>query len=240
MDHLAPDIATDTAAGAADAQAGYYAEARNHMVDGQVRPNKVVDARIIAAMRRLPRERFLPPELAGLAYLDEDVKLGDGRALIEPMVIARLVQLARARPGDRALVVGAGAGYGAALMAACGAKVTALEQDGRLLALARAVLPGVAPEVRIAEGPLAAGLADGAPWDIVMIEGAVQTIPPTVAAQVRPVTGRLVTVLARDPGRGYGVLALPSRVGETLRPQPEFSCATPLLPPLLAAPAFSF
>ena len=240
MDQLAPDIAADAAADAAGAQASYYAEARNHMVDGQVRPNKVVDARVIEAMRRLPRERFLPPELAGLAYLDEDVKLGDGRALVEPMVIARLVQLARVRPGDRALVVGAGAGYGAALMAACGAEVAALEQDARLLALARAVLPGAAPGVRIVEGSLAAGLAEDAPWDVIMIEGAVQVIPPAIAAQVRMGTGRLVTVLARDPGRGYGVLALPSRAGEALRPQAEFSCATPLLPPLLAAPAFSF
>ena len=117
MDQLAQDAATD----AASAPPDHFTQARNHMVDGQVRPNKVVDARVIGAMRRLPRERFVPPELAGLAYIDEDVKFGNGRALVEPMVIARLVQLARVRPGDRALVVGAGAGYGAALIAACGA-----------------------------------------------------------------------------------------------------------------------
>lgn len=236
MDQLAPDPATD----AAQPQIDLFVQARNHMVDGQVRPNKVTDARIIEAMRRLPRERFLPAELAGLAYLDEDVKLGGGRALIEPMVIARLVQLAQARPGDRALVVGAGTGYGAALMAACGADVVALEQDERLLAVARAVLPGAAPRVRIVEGPLAAGFADGAPWDVVMIEGAVQVIPPGIAAQLRAEVGRLVTVLTRGSGQGQGVLALPSRSGGVLRPQAEFDCATPLLPPLLAARGFSF
>ena len=236
MDQLAPDPTADAASALPDS----FVQARNHMVDGQVRPNKVVDTRVIEAMRRLPRERFLPPELAGLAYLDEDVKLGGGRALVEPMVIARLVQLARVRPGDRALVVGAGTGYGAAVMAACGADVVALEQDERLLAVARAVLPGAAPGVRIVEGPLAAGLADGAPWDVIMIEGAVQAIPPVIAAQVRPGTGRLVTVLARTSGGGQGVLALPSRSGETLRPQAEFDCATPLLPPLLAARTFRF
>ena len=87
-----------------------FAEARNRMVNSQIRPNKVTDPRIIAAMRRLPRELFLPSQLASRAYVDEDVPLGGGRYLIEPMVIARLVQLAAARAGERALVVAAGAG----------------------------------------------------------------------------------------------------------------------------------
>ena len=113
-----------------DHAAQAFAEARNRMVDSQVRPNKVTDPRIIAAMRRLPRERFLPPHLAALAYADEDVPLGEGRVLIEPTVIARLVQLTAVAAGERALVVAAGTGYGAALLAACGARVTALE-DGR-------------------------------------------------------------------------------------------------------------
>ncbi len=228
---------------AAPAAADPYAETRNHMVDSQVRPNKVTDARIIQAMRRLPRERFVPPNLAGVAYIDDDLPLGDGRALMEPMVIARLLQLARIRPGERALVVGAGTGYGAALMAACGAVVTALEQDARLLGIARLALRDAAPAVRIVEGPLAAGLADGAPWDVIMIEGAVQEIPPAISAQVRTDGGRLVTVLARTSGAGQGVLAeaRPGADGRTaMRPQAEFDCATPLLPPLLAAAGFSF
>lgn len=228
---------------AARTAADPHAEARNRMVDGQIRPNKVTDARIIQAMRRLPRERFVPASLTGVAYVDEDLPLGEGRALVEPMVIARLVQLARIRPGERALVVGAGTGYGAALMAACGAVVTALEQDARLLEIARRALRDAAPAVRIVEGPLAAGLADGAPWDVIMIEGAVQEIPPAVGAQVRADGGRLVTVLARTSGAGQGVVAeaSPGADGRTsMRPQAEFDCATPLLPPLLAAAAFRF
>src|SRR6476619_4897977 len=112
-----------------DHAAKAFADARNHMVDRQIRPTKVTDPRIIAAMRRLPRERFLPPRLASLAYADEDVPLGEGRVLIEPAVIARLVQLAAIATGERALVVAAGTGYGAALLAACGARVTALEDS---------------------------------------------------------------------------------------------------------------
>ncbi len=222
-----------------------YAAARDHMVDGQVRPNKVIDPRVIRAMRALPRERFVPPHLASLAYADEDVPLARGRALMEPMVIARLVQLARVREGERVLVVGAGPGYGAALLAACGGRVTALEEDEALLAIAGQTLPEFAPGVALVRGPLAEGQADGAPWDVILIEGAVRAIPPAIALQLNPGGGRLVTVLT--PGNvasgGQGVLAEPGQHGApnaVLRAQPVFDCATPLLPPLLSKPTFQF
>ena len=162
-----------------------YAAARDHMVDSQVRPNKVIDPRIIRAMRRLPRERFLPPASACRAYADEDVPLPGGRAMIEPMVIARLVQLLKLREHETALVVAAGSGYGAALLDACGAKVTALEDDQGLLALARLALPAIAPGVSLVEGPVAAGWPAGAPYDVILIEGAVQRVPDILAAQLR-------------------------------------------------------
>lgn len=237
-----------------------FTEARNHMVDGQVRPNKVNDPRIIQAMRRLPRERFVPPHLAGLAYIDEDVPLGGGRFLMEPMVIARLVQLARVRAGERALVVGAGTGYGAALLAACGAEVTALEGDERLAAIAYRALAETAPGVSLVAGPLAQGWERGAPYDVVLIEGAVREIPPAVARQVRS-NGRVVTVVCgasgvtggvsggalggTGGGACAGVLAEPTRVsgrdGAVLRAQAEFDCATPMLPGLEPeAPVFRF
>ena len=210
------------------------------MVDGQVRPNRVSDPRLLRAMRSLPRERFVPPHLAAFAYIDEDVPLGNGRVLMEPLVIARLVQMARVRPGDRALVVGAGAGYGAALLASCGAAVTALEEDESLLALGRAALPGLVPGVDLVQGPLAAGWDRGAPYGIVLIEGAVREIPPVIAAQVAAQGGRLVTVLRQAAGLGKAVLAEPVGAAGLLRAQAEFDCATPLLPPLRATPGFTF
>ena len=222
-----------------------FAAARDRMVDGQVRPNKVIDPRVIRAMRTLPRERFLPPALASLAYADEDVPLPGGRALMEPMVIARLAQLARVRDGDRVLVVGAGPGYGAALLSACGGAVTALEQDEALLAIARAILPQTAPAVVLKAGPLAEGVPGA--WDVIMIEGAVREIPPAIALLLNPQGGRLVTVLAQGrgmrPGVGSGVLAEPLRPGEpnaVLRARAEFDCATPLLPAFLTRPEFRF
>jgi protein-L-isoaspartate(D-aspartate) O-methyltransferase len=223
------------------AQDAGYEAARNHMVDSQVRPNKVIDPRIVAAMRRLPREAFVPAAVASLAYVDEDVPLPNGRALMEPMVIARLVQLLRVRDGETALVVAAGAGYGAALLDACGARVTALEDDAALLALARVALPGSAPGVVLIEGPVGAGWAAGAPYDLILIEGAVEAVPDALAAQLKP-HGRLATVLARPGHPGAGVLAEPVQVGAAtkLRAQPFFDCATPALPQFKPAPAFAF
>ena len=226
-----------------------YAAARDRMVDGQVRPNKVIDPRIIQAMRRLPRERFVPAALASRAYADEDVPLPNGRALMEPMVIARLVQGLRVRDGETALVVGAGSGYGAALLAACGARVTALEDDAGLIALAQAVLPGWATSVRMVTGPLGVGWPDGAPYDVILVEGAVQVIPEALAAQLKP-EGRLTTVVAQPGGPGggsggsggQGVLAevVPVTGGTRLRARAFFECATPPLPQLAPVPAFTF
>ena len=221
-----------------DHAAEAFATARNRMVDSQIRPNKVTDPRIIAAMRHLPRERFLPPQLAPLAYADEDVPLGEGRVLMEPAVIARLVQLTSIATGERALVVAAGTGYGAALLAACGARVTALEESASLQALARPVLAELAPSVSLVAGPLAAGWLPGAPYDVILIEGAVRDIMPAVAAQLHRQTGRLVAVLTGGAGICQAVLAEATAVG--LRPQPMFDCATAPIPGLLSSPGFVF
>jgi protein-L-isoaspartate(D-aspartate) O-methyltransferase len=214
-----------------------YTDARNMMVDGQVRPNKVADRRVLDAMRRIPRELFLPDRLRSLAYVDEDVPLGNGRVLMEPMVIARVVQLAAPRAGERALVVASGAGYGAALLAACGVEVTALEENPELLDIARRALSAVAPEVRLVAGPLRDGDRAGAPWDLILIEGAVEEIPAAIAGQLRP-GGRLVTVLGANERVGQAVLAELVNGGLSFRP--VFDCATPLIPAMRKEPGFVF
>ena len=224
---------------AIDAPTLDFATARGLMVDCQVRPNKVNDARVLAAMRSLPRERFVPPDRAALAYSDEDVALGGGRFLMEPMVIARLVQMAAVRDGERALVVGAGSGYGAALLALCGAKVTALEQDPALLAIARVVVPAVAFPVAIVEGNLADGWKATAPYDIILIEGAVPEIPAAILAQLRADGGRLVSVLKTGARVGQAVLCA-SAGGGRVEPTKVFDCAVPVLPMLTRAPGFVF
>lgn len=221
-----------------DRVAEAFTEARNRMVDSQIRPSKVTDPRIIAAMRHLPRERFVPLPLASRAYADEDVPLAEGRVLVEPIVIARLVQLTSVIAGERALVVAAGSGYGSALLAACGARVTALEESASLQTYARSLLAELAPSVRLVSGPLSAGWPSGAPYDVILIEGAVPDVPPAICEQLRRQTGRLVTVCAGAAGLGQAVLAEATAAG--LRMQPMFDCATPPIPSLTPAPGFVF
>ena len=215
-----------------------FADPRNRMVDSQIRPNKVTDPRILAAMRSIPRERFLPPALASLAYADQDVPVGNGRVLMEPMVTARLIQLTAPVAGERALVVGAGVGYGAAVLAACGVRVIALEEDEALLALARAVLAAISPGVNLVAGKLAAGWPPDAPYDIVLIEGAVAAPPPAIVEQLRQEAGRLVTVIRGAAGPGHAVRGEATQAGLQLRL--EFDCATPPIPSLRPPPAFTF
>jgi len=212
------------------------------MVDGQLRPNKVTDRRILDAMRSLPREAFVPPGQAALAYIDGSVGLGHGRVLTKPLVLARLIQLARPQAGETALIVGSGTGYAAAVLALCGLQVFGLEEQPDLIAIARAAWPSVgghggAGTVAFIEGKLADGCARSAPYDLVFIDGAVRDIPAVIGRQVAA-TGRLVTVIAREGASGVAVLAEPSTGG--LRAQPAFDANTPLLPELIPAPSFHF
>jgi protein-L-isoaspartate(D-aspartate) O-methyltransferase len=213
-----------------------FSVARQFMVDGQLRPTKVTDARVLAAMRSLPRENFLPPAMASLAYIDGDLRLTATRSMMKPLVLARLVQLAAPRVGEAVLVVGAGSGYGAAVVAACGAQVTALEEDPALLEMAAAALRGVAG-VSLVRGPLAEGWPAAAPYDVVLIEGSVRAVPERIGRQVAQ-TGRLVAVLTQEAGRSAAVLAEPSVGGLAVRPM--FDAVAPRLPSLWPAPGFTF
>jgi protein-L-isoaspartate(D-aspartate) O-methyltransferase len=208
--------------------------ARENMVDSQVRPNLVQDARVIDAMRALPREVFAPA--GAFAYADTDLDLGQGRYLLAPLITARLAQLVLATNPTHVLVVGAGSGYTAALLAACGAQVVALEEETRLDtgALAR-----LAPSVEAVTGKLAAGWPAGGPYDAILIEGAVPSIPEIFAAQLTP-GGRLVTILAdcdEPAGLGRGVVA--SATGNGFAMVKMFDCTARILPSFRRAPEFT-
>lgn len=216
-----------------------YADARKRMVDGQLRPNKVTDLRLLEAMRGLPRETFLPRAVQARAYTDEDIPLPGGRSMLEPMVLARLLQLAAVRPGDRALVVAACTGYGAAVLARIGARVTAIETDAALLAIARTAVPACLPAgaVRLESGEPAQGFPGAAPYDVVLIEGEVPEVPAALAAQLAE-GGRLVAVLGT--GRRTGRAVLGQRLGGSFSTTAVFDCAAAAIPAFVRAAGFVF
>ena len=170
-----------------------FAAARHNMVESQVRPNGITDHRIIDAMAQVKREDFVPAERKTIAYLDDDVQLKEGRFLIEPMAFARMIHLALIKPTDKVLVVGAGTGYGAKVIAMLAKSVVALESDPDLLALARSFLAG-AGNVEVVEGGLAAGHAAGAPYDVIIVEGRIAAVPESLFAQLAN-EGRIVAAI---------------------------------------------
>jgi protein-L-isoaspartate(D-aspartate) O-methyltransferase len=184
-----------------------YAVARQHMVDSQVRTNRVTDERLIEAIRSLPRERFVPETSRARAYLDDDVEIAPGRYLMEPMVTARLIQAAEPRADDIALVVGSGTGYAATLLARLVNTVVALESDAALAQRAGAVLGELSIDnTAVVEGPLNAGWAKHAPYNIIYLDGAVEQVPAALTSQLAD-GGRMVGVLL-DRGVGRATLWL--------------------------------
>ena len=170
-----------------------------------------------------------------------------GRVLLQPMVLARLVQAAAPLPGEKVLVVGAGTGYSAALLAALGLRGHRAGRTGPLLDMAKTALAAVAPSVRVVSGPLPAGWPAGAPYDLILIDGAVPEVPATVASQLNRETGRLVTIAGRDATSGgmtdashtgLAVHAEPTPAGVSVRAL--FDCLCPVLPGFAPAPVFEF
>jgi protein-L-isoaspartate(D-aspartate) O-methyltransferase len=211
---------------------------RLNMVESQLRTNKVTDTRLVRAMAEIQRTAFLPTRLAGVAYVDEDIPLGNGRFAMEPMVFARLVQAASIQPADVALEIGAGCGYGTAILARLASTVVALESDGELAARAGTVLSGLGIDNAVVVG---GSLVDGhpaqAPSDVVVFGGAVAEVPAAIAAQVAP-GGRLVAVLRPDQGPGRAWLW--TRHASGLAGRMLFDANIPLLPGFEPAQHFVF
>jgi protein-L-isoaspartate(D-aspartate) O-methyltransferase len=215
-----------------------FAAARRNMVDGQVRTTDVTDLRIIAAMLEVPREQFVAPAMAGIAYLDLDVPVGEGASshrLIKPMVLAKLIQAADLKSTDRVLDVGCVTGYGAAVLARIAGEVLALEQDAALAEAARAALSTL-PNVGVANGPLTDGWPQAAPYDAILLEGTTELAPEKLLRQLKD-GGRLVCVLGAGPG---AKAMLYQNSGGEIGSRPLFGAAAPVLPGFVKPPEFAF
>jgi protein-L-isoaspartate(D-aspartate) O-methyltransferase len=218
-----------------------YAAARRNMVESQVRTNRVTDRRLLDALSEIPRERFVPEAQRGIAYVDEDLPIGRGRFLMEPMVLARLIQLAEIAPGAKALDIGAGTGYSSAVLARLAGQVVALEADPGLAETAKRLLGELKPaNATVVTGELAQGCAKEAPYQAILFNGAVERIPPAIAEQLAE-GGRLVAVVAPAAGAaGMGRATLMQRLGGSLSSRIVFDAAVAPLPGFQVAPGFVF
>ena len=215
-----------------------HAAARRNMVSGQIRTNRVTDERLIEAMEEIPRERFVPHAKRGVAYVDEDVEIASGRYLMEPMVLARMVQEAGIAADDMVLDVGCGTGYAAAVMSRLAGTVIALDVDASLAAEAESTLSGVgADNAIVVTGPLAEGYARQAPYDVILLGGAVDHLPQALADQLAE-GGRIVGVL-REAG-GVGQATLWARHRGALSSRGLFEASLPPLPGIARPVQFEF
>lgn len=216
-----------------------FALARRNMVDGQLRPNRVNNAALLTAIGELPRERFLPDGLRSVAYADDDVPLGNGRFMMEPMVLARLIQSLQPQSEDKAMVVAAGRGYGAAILARLVKSVVAVESDAGLAAAAQQTLRELSvTNVQQVAGPTEQGAAASAPYDVILIEGAVGEVPAAIVDQLAE-GGRLASVIS-DPSGALGVAQLFVKQGGVTSGRPLFDAGTPPLPGFARPPRFTF
>jgi protein-L-isoaspartate(D-aspartate) O-methyltransferase len=219
-----------------------FSTARQKMVDGQVRTSDVTDQGIIDAMIELPREAFVPQDKQALAYLDLDLDVSEGgaakRFLIKPMVMAKLLQAAEILETDRVLIVGAATGYAAAVSAHLAATVTAIDGDSAFETKGRDVLSqlGLAGKVTFKTAEAAVGDPAGAPYDVIMLNGATEVVPDKLYGQLRE-GGRLVGVFATSrPPRAMIVRRSHGDFGT----RPLFDAAAPVLPGLGRVPEFLF
>jgi len=163
-----------------------FAQRRTMMVDTQVRPNEVTSYPVIEAMLNVPREQFVPESRRDVAYVDNNIVLAPGRVLLEPRTLGKMMDALNLQNDDLVLDVGCGYGYSAAVMARIAEAVVAVEEDAAMAAEAESRLAAQDVfNVAVLQGPLAAGCASQAPYDAILVEGAVEQVPDALAEQLR-------------------------------------------------------
>ncbi len=214
-----------------------YAAVRANMVENQLRPNRIDDPRLLQAMGDVPRERFVPEALRGCAYGDDDLALGGGRFLIEPLALAKLLQVAEPRPGNVALAIGDATGYAAAVLARLVATVVLLvpgEVDaGPVEALLGELGCG---NVVLRTGEALAGHPAQAPYDVIVLTGSVPELPDALLDQLAE-GGRLTAVVER--GRS-GKVTVARKVNGAVGQLTPFDAQIPRLPGLRRETGFQF
>lgn len=205
---------------------------RVKMVDGQLRTTDVTSHAVLDAFLSVPREDFVPDAKKDMAYIDADIALGNGRYLMEPSPLAKLIQLAEVKSSDVVLIIGCATGYSAAILGHIAAKVVAVEDDAALFGAASGFS---ASNVEFVASRLAAGAAAKGPFNVIVVEGAVDSVPDALFAQLSD-GGRLVAV----EGEGLsGVARVHVKSGKTVSARRGFNLSVKPLPGFRAAPVFA-
>src|SRR5690606_6692368 len=158
---------------------------RLNMVESQIRTNKVTDPEVVGAFEQIPRELFVPKPKRGIAYADEALEIGAGRYMLEPMVLARLLQAAEPRPGDVALDVGCGTGYATSLLSRMVSTVVGVDEAAELVERGNGILSSLEIDnAALVAGPLAAGYRKQAPYNVILVDGAVEVLPEALFGQL--------------------------------------------------------
>jgi len=219
---------------------GDFERARIHMVDNQLRTNDVTDHDLLDAMERMPRERFVPASRRAVAYSDQDIPVAVGEAtryLMKPHVLAKLIQLAEVRDDDVVLCVGCATGYSVAVLSQLAASVVGVETDAASVATASELLVDLEIEnAAIVEGDLVTGAASEGPYDVILIDGAIEELPEALSAQLKD-GGRIVAI---EGTGGAGVAQVYLRSGDVVSARFGFNAAAHLLPGFEKAKTFVF
>lgn len=215
-----------------------YAALRTTMVESQIKPNKVTNTRLLHALAEVPREEFLPRQSQSIAYIDEDLPLGNGRYLMEPMILARLIEELSPEPDDIALDIGCGMGYSTAVLSRVVATVVGVESNTVMVEEAGRKLVDLGFDgAVVVEGSLTEGYRDQQPYNLIMFGGAVAEVPQAILDQLAD-GGRLVAVIR--PDRFTGQAWLYQRIGESVSRRQLFDANIPWLPEFAPVSGFEF
>lgn len=214
-----------------------FAAARAAMVDCQVRPSDVTRYEIIEAMLWCPREQFVPRHARAVAYAGAEIELAEGRALLEPRILAKMLETAAIGPNDLVLEIAPATGYATAVIARLAQAVIAVEPDEGFAGQAKETLAGLeVANAVVSVGDPAAGDAAHAPFDVIFVNGMIETLPAALGAQLRE-GGRLVALVAED---GVGHCRLYTKSGDTLSDRYVFDAGGPVLPGFARRSEFVF
>lgn len=213
-----------------------FASRRTTMVDTQVRPNDVTKFPIIEAMLAVPREAFVPGPKREAAYVGENIEIAPGRVVLEARTLAKMLDALDIQPDEMVLDIGCGLGYSAAVIARLAEAVVAVEEDPDLAREAQATLSVEgADNAAVIEAPLATGAAKHGPYDVIMIEGAAETVPQAIIDQLKE--GGRIACLFMEGALGVARVGLKREGRVTWRF--AFNAAAPVLPGFTAERGFT-